>query len=383
MRADTVSRSTEPRRPLRVTAKALPEHNRRHNRSLVLQTLFHLGAMSRADLARESGLTRVTVSDLVSDLAAEGFVRELGVREGTHIGKPATLLDIDADAFAIMAIDLSAADWFTGAIVNLRGVVQDRLETPIGTATGEAAYELVVRLCETLTARASSPLLGIGVGTPGITGHDGVVREAPNLGWSQLPLASRLAERFGVPVHVGNDANTAALGVHTFRETSGASLMVVTIEHGVGAGLIIGGALVEGEQFAAGEIGHVVVDENGALCACGRRGCLEMVIAVPQLRRRLAGASAEARAGMLAEAGRSLGIALSPVISVLNLNDVVLAGPPDLIDGRLLDAAIGTIRTRTMSAVSNGLNLRIAEDGADLVLLGAAVLVLSGELGVS
>lgn len=371
------------RRPLRVTAKALPEHNRRHNRSLVLQTLFRMGAMSRADLARESGLTRVTVSDLVGDLGEDGLVQELGLRTGTHVGKPATLIDIDADAFHIIAIDLSADDVFEGAVVNLRGAVLQRAQVGVGAATGDDAFELVAQLCENLIGAATSPVLGIGVGTPGIIDQAGIVREAANLGWHELPLTHRLSERFDVPVHLGNDANTAALGVHTFRETSGLSLLVVTIEHGVGSGLILGGALVEGEQFAAGEIGHIVVDEDGEVCVCGRRGCLELAIALPHLKRRLVGASPAVRAAILADAGRSLGIALSPVISVLNLNDVVLCGPAELVEGPLLDAATATIRARTMSAVSNGLNLRLAQDGEDLVLLGAAVLVLSGELGVS
>jgi predicted NBD/HSP70 family sugar kinase len=182
------------------------------------------------------------------------------------------------------------------------------------------------------------------------------------------------------------------LGVRTFSLPAtdaaaapvlGGSAMVVRIEHGVGAGLIIGGALVEGDQFAAGEIGHVVVDENGERCACGRNGCLELALAAPHLRRRLAAAPADEHEQVLGDAGRALGIALSPVLGVLNLNLVVLSGPADLIGGVLTETARTTIRARTMSAVSNGLDLRAASADEDLVLLGAVVLVLSGELGVS
>jgi predicted NBD/HSP70 family sugar kinase len=370
-------------RALRVTTKALPEHNRQQNRSLVLQTLVHSGPMSRADIARTSVLTRVTVSNLVNELVADGIVKELGLRTGTHVGKPATLVDIDPDAFQIVALDLSADGRFVGALVNLRGTILQRAEVEAHGKRGEEAFALVVQLCETLSASAAVRLLGIGVGSPGIIDHTGVVHEAPNLGWYNLPIADRLSRRFGVAVHVGNDANAAALGVHSFRQTSGQSLMVITIEHGVGAGVIIGGALVEGEQCAAGEIGHVVIDEDGDLCSCGRRGCLELTLAAPHLRRRLAAAPASDHAGILADAGRALGIALSPVVSVLNLNNVVLAGPTEIIDGPLLEAARITIRNRTMSAVNNGLDIRLATGGEDLVLLGAAVLVLSAELGVS
>lgn len=371
------------RRALRVTSKALPEHNRFHNRSLLLQTLFHKGSMSRADLARESGLTRVTVSDLVSELSTEGIVEDLGTRGGARVGKPATLVGIRPDAFHIISLDLSSDERFVGVVVNLRGEILHRAESHVEGKVGEDAVALVIDLYRRLVELASVRILGVGVGTPGIVDDQGVIHEAPNLGWYGLDLRARLADEHGGPVYVGNDANAAALGVHTFHEASDRSLMVITIEHGVGAGLIIGGALVVGDQFAAGEIGHLIVDEEGELCACGRRGCLELSLAAPHLRERLRRADAGDRVAILGDAGRSLGVALAPIISALNLNDVVLCGPTELLDGPLLDAARDTIRIRTLSAVSNGLDMRLAPGGEDLRLLGAAVLVLSAELGVS
>jgi predicted NBD/HSP70 family sugar kinase len=392
-------------RPRRLAEKSLPGHNRRHNRSLVLQHLFHRGAMSRADLARESGLTRVTIGELVAELQSDGLVRELGPRPGARPGKPATLIAVDVDATGIVAIDLSPDDRVVGAVLNLRGEVLHRAAQPLAGAGGEAAVEAVLALAAELVRACPSRLLGIGVGTPGIVDDGGVVRQAPNLGWYELDLGARIRRAFGCPVQLANDANAAALGVHSFalpgegREgdegsrpgpagggepgAGGESLLVVRIEHGVGAGLIVGGALVRGEQFAAGEIGHVVIDEDGEPCACGRRGCLEAVIAAPRLRSRLAAAGTEGRARVLTDAGRALGVALAPIVSILNLNLVVLSGPPELIGGTLAESARRTLRARTMSAVSNGLELRTAPDGEDLVLRGAAVLVLSSELGVA
>ena len=371
------------RHALRVTSKALPEHNRFHNRSLILQKLFHEGAMSRADLARESGLTRVTVSDLVAELSAEGIIEDLGVREDVRVGKPATLVGIRPDAFHIISLDLSSDEKFVGVVVNMRGEILHRVEAHVEGKVGEDAVALVVDVYRRLSELSTVRILGVGIGTPGIVDNDGVIQEAPNLGWYGLDLGERLSAEFGGPVHVGNDANAAALGVHTFHEVSDRSLMVVTIEHGVGAGLIIGGALVAGDQFAAGEIGHLIVDEDGEACACGRRGCLELSLAAPHLRQRLASAESASRSAILTDAGRSLGVALAPIISALNLNDVVLCGPSELLDGPLLDAARDTIRSRTLSAVSNGLDMHMAKGGEDLRLLGAAVLVLSAELGVS
>jgi len=361
---------------------------RAHNRSLVLEALYRDGSMSRADLARRSGLTRPTVSALVAELIDDGIARELGVRDDARVGKPATLVGIESDAFHIVTVDLSSADRFVGAVVDLRGGVVERAGVELEGAVGEAAVSLVERLVDDLRSRTTRPLLGVGVATPGIVDHDGIVRTAVHLGWYDLPLRSRLADHVGLPVHVGNDSNAAAVGIRTFGETAGQtaagqSLMVVTIDHGVGVGLVVAGSLVEGDQFSAGEIGHVTVDENGDVCACGRRGCLEEVLAAPQLRARLLQHDEGSRGAVLHDAGRALGLVLAPIISALNIDEVVLSGPADLVEGALLRAARDTVRQRTLSAVSNGLTMSIAGSGTDLALRGAASFVLQAELGLT
>ncbi len=368
---------------LRVTTKALPEHNRQHNRSLLLQTLFHDGPMSRADLARVSGLTRVTVSDLVAELTADGLIVDLGQRPGVRIGKPAMLIALDEHAHHVVSLDLSAADAFTGAIVSLGGDIIERLTVPLAGGTGAAAVEKAIALAAALVAKSAVHVLGIGIGTPGIVDHAGVVREAPNLGWADIDLGAAFGAAFAVPVHIANDANAAVLAIHTFGKTVGRSVMLVAIGHGVGAGLIVGGVLVEGDQFAAGEIGHVIVEEDGERCECGRYGCLETAVAVPHIRSRLAAGGAAGRDAVLAEAGTALGVGLAPVIAALGLDEVVIAGPTELLAGPFLAAARETIERRTLAAVTNGLELRLAEDSDELVLLGATVPVLSRELGIS
>lgn len=362
--------------------KALPQHNRVHNRALILQSLFRGGPMTRAELSRESGLTRPTVSVLVSDLEATGIVGELGPREGVHVGKPGTLVEISPDSVHMVVLDLSNADAFLGAVVNLRGEVVGRSRIERDGAVGEEAVSRAIRLGERLLTLTPRRILGMGVGSPGIVDPEGVVREALHLEWSGLRLRERLAQHFRLPVYVINDANAAGLGAHTFRQVPGESLMVVTMRHGVGVGLILGGSLVQGEQFSAGEIGHVTAQDGGPLCACGRHGCLEAVIGAKHLEERIQGLGAGETAAVLAQAGQALGVVIAPIISALNLNEVVLSGPSSLIDGTFLDAAVETVLARTVPVVSKGLRVRAAEDDGDLVLLGAAALVRSSELGV-
>jgi predicted NBD/HSP70 family sugar kinase len=382
------------RRSLRATAKVLPEHARAHNRAMVLQHLFHDGPASRADLARATGLTRVTVSDLVGSLMAEDLVTELGPRAEGRVGKPGTLVGFRTDAFQIVAVDLADEERMHGAVLDLTGAVRERRSAGVDGRTGEAAVAALLTLCRDLVAAATLPVLGVGVGSPGVITADGTVVQAPNRGWYDLPLAARLAGDLGLPVHVANDANTAALGEFTYGGASGSGLLVLTVGGGVGAGIVLAGALVHGHGHAAGELGHVTaVDERDerdgaplgrpAPCACGRQGCLETVLAVPALRRRIDGLPPTDADRALEAVGRRLGFVLAPVVSALNLEEIVLSGPPELLGGPLRDAALAALRERTMPVISGGLTLRMTSLGEDAALSGAAVLVLSGQLGVT
>jgi predicted NBD/HSP70 family sugar kinase len=374
-----------PGRALRPKAKVLPEHARSHNRSLVLQTLYRSGERSRADIARETGLTRVTISDLVAELLTEGLVVELGQRESARPGKPAVLLDINRTAYQIIGIDLSEHATFRGALLDLDGRILERAEIPLASSTGDEATAKVVALTERLVALATAPILGIGVGSPGVVDLTGTVLTAANLGWVDEHLQDILHERTGLPVVVANDANVAVLAEHGYGDAAG-DMMLVTIGHGVGAGLLVAGALVYGSRFAAGEIGQVMVGTDlGLEVTYNRDQVLEHWLAVPLLEQRIR--EAEAAGGsagpILREAGQRLGIALAPVVGALNLSEIVLSGPTELLDGPLAQATIETLRNRTMAEFHGNLTLRMTTQGQDIVLRGAAVLVLSGQLGVS
>ena len=160
------------------------------------------------------------------------------------------------------------------------------------------------------------------------------------------------------------------------------NLLLVRVGGGVGAGLVIGGELFVGDHFAAGEIGHVVVDDEGALCKCGRRGCLEAVVSAPLLAQRMNGLTDAERAKSLELAGRHLGIALATLVGALNLSEIVLSGPADLLDDRFRLAALETIRQRTFPPLAEHVSARFSSLGDDGVLLGAAALVLRNELGI-
>lgn len=348
---------------------------------MLLQDLFAGGPASRADLARSSGLTRVTVSELVAELLAEGLVQELGAPTETRVGKPPTLVGLVADAKHVVAVDLSVDDQITGAVLNLAGEVVDRAARPLGEARGAAAVALVQAFTAELIAASTRPLLGVAVATPGVVTPEGVVLDAPNLGLVDVPLAEQLRVALGHPVYVANDANTAVMGEYTFGGGGEGGLMLLRLSTGVGAGIVLGGAVLHGAGSAAGEIGHVRVDPDGEQCACGRHGCLETHVAVPRLRRALHSPDADA-AAVFEAAGAVLGQALAPVVATLNLGEVVLSGPADIVEP-LATATEEAVRDRVMAVSATNFAVRASKLGDDGVLVGATGLVLAGELGVS
>ena len=378
---------TDARRPTArtgsVAGKILPSDARIHHRALVLQHLFDGGPVSRADLARLTGLARVTVSDVVADLLESGLIVELGVRPGTHMGKPATLVGVNVSGGYVACLDLSDDVVLRGALVDLAGSRVKNTEVALDGATGQDAVDKTISLAKHLIKTSPGRVLGIGVGTPGVVTVDGLVRRAPNLGWTNLDLRAELEDAVGYPTYVANDADTAALAEDTFGEGSGSGLLLVEIGHGVGAGILLDGSLLRGPDGTAGEIGHVNVLADGPECSCGRRGCLESLLAVPRLRAKIAGLSEAEAAGVLAAAGRQLGKILAPITQALGLRDVVLSGPDELLNGPLLQAAESTVLALTRPFGDEHVRLRMSALGHDGVLAGAAAHVLDRELGLS
>jgi predicted NBD/HSP70 family sugar kinase len=366
----------------------VPSDGRARNLSVVRQTLHTQGAMSRADLSRALGLTRVTVSDLVLDLIERGHVVELGHSDKIRPGKPGMLIDLNRRGLQIVGMDLAETSVMRAAVLDLDGNIVSRLERSFAEESGEALIGQVLQLARDAMALSTAPLLGIGVGTPGIVSPEGVVVEASNLGWKNVNLRDLLQDHTGMPVLVSNDAAAAAHAEYTFGD-GGDNMILVKIGRGVGSGIIVGGERVRGAHSGAGEIGHVTVGtDGGALCKCGKTGCLETWMSVPSLEKNLreaAGSSdpeASARA-MLQAAGDRLAVALAPVVGALDLSEVVLSGPAQLLDGVLLDAARRTLLSRLLRQEPAPVSVRLAADAHDIVLRGASALVLGNQLGVA
>lgn len=376
------------RRTLAASGAALPAHGRAHNLALVLKTLHSDGAMSRADLSRSLGLTRVTVSDLVSELLERGHAVELGQSDAVRPGKPAILVDVNRRGLQIVGLDLADNLVLRAAVLDLDGNILHRIERDLDTKTGPEITALVLELATAAVALATAPLLGIGVGTPGIVNPDGVVLTAPNLGWTNVPLRALLEQETALPTLVSNDADAAVHADYTFGPGTN-DMMLVKVGSGVGSGLILDGRRARGAHSAAGEIGHVTVGtDGGEPCKCGKTGCLETWLSVPSLERALGQAATSPTPGadadaVLRTAGERLAIALAPVVGALDLSEVVLSGPHRLLDGILRDSVEQTLRARMLPQNPPLISVRLAAEPQDIVLLGSAVMVLWNQLGVA
>jgi N-acetylglucosamine repressor len=384
--------------------KATRQHTKEHNRNLVLKTIFAQDSISRAEIARVTSLTRTTVSDIVADLLEEGLVSEIGV--GSSLGgKSPILLSLVEDSRYLIGLDL-ARNQFRGAIVNLRGKTREIVTLPVNSINGDEALALVYEILDQLMKASCFPLVGIGIGTPGLVNiTEGAVINSVNLDWKDLPLSRLMEERYHLPVYILNDSQAAAMGEYTFGKdhSSDSNLIVINARHGIGAGIIINGRLFQGDGGAAGEIGHVVVvPDGGMLCRCGNRGCLETVASTQALIKRVQTLISQsiptqlpqspheitldiieqaflsgdhlARQAVL-ETGRYMGMAISSLVGTLNIQKIVLTGDMTRFGSPWLEAIQGMITQTTLSRLAQETQIEIGQLGGNDIILGASAML--------
>ena len=397
---------------LRSTRKVTREQSKIHNNRLVLKTIFAQGEISRADIARVTDLTATTVSGIVAEAIDNGLVEEVGSITLAR-GKPPTLLSMVKESRHLLGLDLARSE-FQGAVMNLRGERLDQVSIPVAGQTGDEALSLVYDLIDALLKAVDTPLLGIGIAAPGIIdAGNGVVRHAVNFGWYDLPLRRLLFERYGLPVYVANDNDVAVLAEYTFGAyKSSTDLVVVSAGHGIGAGIVLGGHLFYGHGFGAGEIGHVVVVEDGELCMCGNHGCLETIASSRAIVKRAQliaqanpqsllhqdavdlqdlkiGAVVQAyEAGdstlqeVVADVGHYLGVAMANLVGVLSVPTILVAGSVAQFGRPLLTTLREVVAKNSLAALASKTRIEFSSLDHDIIFLGTAALVLSEELGV-
>ncbi|MEU3351114.1 ROK family transcriptional regulator [Streptomyces sp. NPDC037389] len=373
----------------------------RANLERVVRAVRMAGSLTQAEIARTTGLSAATVSNIVRELKDGGTVEVTPTSSG---GRRARSVSLSGDAGIVVGVDFGHTH-LRVAVGNLAHQVLAEDAEPLDVdASAEQGLQRAEYLVRTLITKAGinpGKIVGVGLGVPGpIDAESGVLGSTAILpGWAGTNPRDDLAARLGVPVHVDNDANLGALGELVWGAGRGATdLAYIKVASGVGAGLVINGKIYRGPGGTAGEIGHITLDESGPVCRCGNRGCLETFTAARYILPLLHSAHGTdltvprvvelAREGdpgcrrVISDVGRHIGSGVANLCNLLNPSRVVLGG--DLADsGELVLAPIRESVSRyAIPSAARRLEVVPGALGGRSEVLGALALVLS-EMGDS
>jgi predicted NBD/HSP70 family sugar kinase len=318
-------------------------HTRDLNRAAIFRLIVSAGPIARATIAKQLGLSPATVTAVTREMIDQGLIRV--AKQEPSGGRPAMLLELVGGAATAFGVKL-APDHVVGVRVDLEAGVLDRFEAPFDPSGPNALESLAATLQGWIAGLGEGPpLLGIGLGVPGVLDARTGMLDSPILGWQGVPLAGELERALGVPVVVDNDVNTLAVAERLYGRGSDVDhFLTVTIGRGVGLGIVANGDIYRGFRGGAGEFGHICVEEDGQLCTCGKRGCLETVVGDPalvaaararkvigprqgigKLRELAHGGDLQARQ-IYQQAGETLGRAVADIVNVLSPELVLVSG---------------------------------------------------------
>jgi len=372
---------------------------KRINRMALIRHVKARPGLARGDLAALTGLAESTISVLVNELIAEGWLRARDA-PGGGVGRRPKLLELDGTRLALLGADLGV-DYLNVVACDLRGEILSARRIDYHHREIErsvrALADLLAEAHAAVAAGGHRPL-GAGVGVPGMVTTGGLLRIAPNIGWRDVavgPLLAAALDRAGygdLELSVLNDADAGALSEYVFGPSPvPTSLVFLSLGYGVGSGIVLGEGLHVGHDGLAGEVGHSILQPGGVRCACGRRGCAETLLSQRALSRAVTGreepvlpvAELEARieAGdpaavhAVTAAAETLGLVIHNLVVTLDPEAVVVGGPLGRLDG-LVEAALASLRRHAGESPSHRVVVRTSRFGADACAVGAAGSVL-------
>ena len=386
---------------------ATSETARQINRRIALNIIRRYQPLSRAELARRSGLQRSTVSAIVAQLIAEGWATE-GASPVSGRGRRPRFLHLNVERAGIVAVDLRPGTTRVAlAGLDARFLMQTEWPTPASPA--EFAAELARTVAAFRTSHPEIVYEGIGVSLPGRVDESGRLVFAPNLHWEGMELRQPIEHAVGLPVVLENAASACALAELWFGRQADTvkHLVAVTVSEGIGVGLLINGQVVHGRDAMAGEFGHVTLDENGPPCACGKRGCWEQYASNSATVRhyqelvrggngggragakgatltfvdvlRLAGEGDAHAAAALDRMAHYLGVGVASLVVGLAPQVVVIAGEVTAAWDRIGPVVAETVRRRTLPA--NTTPIVPTDPATQPRLRGAVTLVVQQHFG--
>jgi len=371
------------------------------NRSTILNVIKTHAAIPRAEIARLTGLSPATVSAISAELIQDNLVfeKETGDSSG---GRRPIMLAINPHGGCVVGIKLME-DHALGALTDLEATPLGKQSYTLTDTSPPAVARALSELVSELLSNSENPtanLMGVGVGLAGIVDSaQGLVRQSPFFGWTDVPLRELIQDRVNVPVYLDNDVNTLAFAEKWFGAGRGIdNFLVVTFGRGIGLGIVVNGQFLHGARGSAGEFGHTVIQPGGELCACGKRGCLEMYASEPAMLRESAQAFQQGRLSSLpntpeemvllaeegeiaaqeifAQAGRLLGQSIANLINIFNPERILINGEGVRAGTWLFEPMQAAIDEHTMPSLRQDVSILVEPLGDDAWARGAASLVL-------
>lgn len=362
----------------------------------VLRVIRDAGSLTRAELGRRTGLARSTVAQRVDTLLRHGLVREEGAVDSTG-GRPASALTLDDRAGVVLCADLGVThSRFAVCDLGAGRLAERAQDLDIALGPEEVLTEVEARFGELLAEAGHTveDVRGIGIGVPGPVAFDRgeVIRPPIMPGWDGFSVRDWFGQRYEAEVLVDNDVNIMAQGEHWARWRDRRQLMFIKVGSGIGCGIIANGQIHHGAKGAAGDIGHIRLADEDAVCHCGNLGCLEAVSGGTAMAHRLSemgfdttssrdvvslARSGETAAGtMLREAGRNLGQVLAGCVNFFNPEVIVVGGDLATASAQLLAGAREVVFQRSLPLATEDLRIVASELGDFAGVIGAAIMII-------
>jgi transcriptional regulator of PTS gene len=383
-----------------------PANDQRENgRQHVFDAIRQAGRIARIDIARETQVSPATVTAITSELLSAGLIEEItpeGDRTGAKRGRPRVALKVRGAAHLIAGIKISDRS-ATVILVDFEGqtVGEYDHELPGPVMSAEEMVDLVMRALAGACAAAGrhvSEISGVGLGLAGlIDATRNFVHWSPSLDQRNVELGRMLSDAMPVPFYMDNDANLVAKAEQLFGEARNVSdFIVITIEQGVGMGIVIDGKIYRGERGCGAEFGHTKVQLDGALCRCGQRGCLEAYVGDYALLREanirgsaqpeddLSALYARAKAGdamarsIFDRAGRMFAMGLANVINIFDPSLVILSGEQMTFDFLYASDVLDRVKSSVVQVDAPLPEIRVHKWGDLMWAKGAAACAMEG-----
>lgn len=375
------------------------------NRSTILNIIKSEGPIARTEIGKLSGLSPATVSEITAHLIAEGLIYEKAAGSSRG-GRPPILLALKPDAAYVVGVKL-AEKQISAVLTDMEAhILATATVSVTGMATVERAVTALAGAVQQVIALSSIPrqrVTQVGIGLAGVIDSErGLCRYSPILGWRDLPLQQLVEREIGIPVRIENDVNALAMAEKWFGAGQSVDdFLVVTVGRGVGLGIVASGQCYRGTRGGGGEFGHTVMEPNGPLCACGKRGCLEAYVADPALVRAARELTAQgvlgnvdadqltaeqvtalAQAGnaalqqLFAQAGWMLGLGIANLVNLFNPALIIVSGEGVRAGEMMFDPMRQAIAQYAFPPLVEDTEIVIQEWGDEAWAWGAAGLVL-------